>query len=172
MLRDSVKRCMQTFSKSISEDDPLTFCFEWLWYEHAALALKEECKYCDVLPIKLLYVQHGFIKEEWAVTPSLRSWNLCINLAEVREVGPSLSLVLSPDWDVLAGHFRCAWWYFFGSARRHLISCFCKDGDRECHLEDTLTRIKHLRTYSMWWLGQWPDPQAFKLDDRFLSGGQ
>ncbi len=102
MLRDSVKRCMPTFSKPISEDDPLTFCFEWLWYEHAALAFKGECKYCDVLPIKLLHVQLAFFKEERATTPSLRSWDLCINLAEAREAGPSLSLVLSPDREVLA----------------------------------------------------------------------
>ncbi len=163
---------MPTFSKPISEDDPLTFCFEWLWYEHAALAFKGECKYCDVLPIKLLHVQLAFFKEERATTPSLRSWDLCINLAEAREAGPSLSLVLSPDREVLAATSdarggtsldRPEDTSSLASAKMEIESATSRHSS---HKDKAFEDLLNVVTW------QWPDPRALKLDDRFLSGGQ
>ncbi len=63
------------------------------------LLLRLRAAHCDSLPIRVLRFQLAFFYKVRAAAPSLRSH---FDLAEAREAGPPLSLVLSPDQEVFA----------------------------------------------------------------------
>lgn len=84
---------------SSRDNDPHNFCFECLGDELATL--EGDCEHCNTLLIKVVRNAACF-KDKRAATPSLRLWGSRVDLTKVREMGPPISLMLSPDREALA----------------------------------------------------------------------
>ncbi len=171
-MADQERRCLPPCQRQLSDDDRHAFCFECLGEEHAILGLEGECEHCDLFSIKVLRARLAFFKA---------SWGSRVDLAEAREIGPPLSLALSPDREALASVSQAR---LGASSERTEENSSLASGEmesatseRSSHDERACEELLEVVTRAVQRLHlDWPQeqetPKRSKLDDRFLSGGR